>query len=547
MPFNMKILARQSTRRLPDFAWSCVLGQTCLILVAAAANAFGDVAVKESPDGGYRVEFRYRPKKPATSVTVAAEFNSWNHRVTLLTGPDAAGWWSCEVPLAKGRYEYKFVVDRDQWYFDPGNPRRSGERSNSVVYVGIPAPDKEADPPPASPGGRKPKIVDLPADVKELGKALTAAGPERTGEMLPAWLKTHRMPLITDSAIAFVLGGPPNGAPVLKLIMAGQEEPVPLQLIGPGAFAVAIDPKSIPERSAYYYELQQDGKTTTVLDANAWSFTSRADHPAAAIVKPDKTLGRIEIMLGVQPIDKSLPPRDIYVYLPAGYDDHPDWRYPVLYMHDGQNCLDDPVNPFGRGGWDVNRIADGLIKTGKIRPFIGVAIANSADRLREYGPGPDTMDVMKHPYLHFVLEELKPAIDARYRTQPEAVNTAMMGSSLGAAISFQAALTEPGKVGAALCLSPAFQFPDAAGKTYADLVVAKKKAPVRLYIDHGTGGPAQDGAQQTRAMVNMVRAAGWIEGNDFQYVEEPGATHDERAWRRRLPGALTFLYGSRKP
>ena len=118
-----------------------------------------------------------------------------------------------------------------------------------------------------------------------------------------------------------------------------------------------------------------------------------------------------------------------------------------------------------------------------------------------------------------------------------------MGSSMGGVISLQAAMLRPDVFGEAACLSSAFLFEDGADRDYFDLVRARGKQAVRLYLDSGTAGEQEDGALKTRAMVALLKEQGWREGRDLEHFEDAGAAHNERAWRGRLERPLTFLFG----
>lgn len=253
-----------------------------------------------------------------------------------------------------------------------------------------------------------------------------------------------------------------------------------------------------------------------------------------------------EIIKAVEASSGKLLPRDLYIHLPPGYAEQKDRRYPVLYMHDGQNCWDDPVEPFGHGGWQVNLTADRLIGEGRVRPFIVVALGNTAQRMSDYGPGPDVCDAAGQAYIQFLTQDVKPMIDAKYRTLPDPSNTAIMGSSMGGLISFQAALLRPDVFGMAGVMSPAFWFKDPKGQTYTALLKTNWSGTPRpkLYLDSGTAGRGEDGAPATRQMAASLRAAGWRDGVDLMHFEDTGAEHNERAWRVRLHRPLEFLFPS---
>ncbi len=237
-------------------------------------------------------------------------------------------------------------------------------------------------------------------------------------------------------------------------------------------------------------------------------------------------------------------PRDIYVWLPPSYESEPERRYPVLYMHDGQNIWDDPDCCFGHGGWYVNTLAARLIGEGKMKEVIIAGIPNSPARLAEYGVGADVPDDSGHAYSLFVTRVLKPHMDACYRTLTGPEDTALMGSSMGGVISFFMAHHHPDVFGNAACLSTAFGMDhDASGKTLSDLAALKGRLPVRFYLDSGTKGPAMDAAPLTKLMVEHLRQMGYRDGIDLLHFVDEGAEHNERFWRARLERPLLFLFG----
>src|SRR5256714_15157551 len=131
--------------------------------------------------------------------------------------------------------------------------------------------------------------------------------------------------------------------------------------------------------------------------------------------------------------------RDLLVYLPRGYRRQTRTRYPVLYMHDGQNVFD-AATSFAGVEWGVDETAQRLIRKRLIEPLIIVAIANTGEeRIHEYAPTPARIDPPKRKrskgllrsYGRFLIEELKPFIDRKYRTKREATFTGLGGSSLG--------------------------------------------------------------------------------------------------------------------
>src|SRR5580700_5961126 len=121
---------------------------------------------------------------------------------------------------------------------------------------------------------------------------------------------------------------------------------------------------------------------------------------------------------------------DLLVYLPPMYDADPERRFSVLYMQDGQNLFD-PETSFIKGNyWRLGETADALAAAGEIEPLIIVGIYNSGlKRIDEYTPVEDKRLGGGHAdaYGRMVVQELKPFIDAQYRTLPEVENSGLGG------------------------------------------------------------------------------------------------------------------------
>jgi predicted alpha/beta superfamily hydrolase len=145
------------------------------------------------------------------------------------------------------------------------------------------------------------------------------------------------------------------------------------------------------------------------------------------------------------------------VWLPAGYersdersdgrsDERSGDRYPVLYMHDGQNLFE-PETAFNKGEhWRVGETAAELIEAGRIVPPIIVGIYNTGEmRIDEYTPTTDTKlgGGQATTYGRMIVEELKPLVDRTYRTQTDRASTGIAGSSLGGLASLHLAFNHP--------------------------------------------------------------------------------------------------------
>lgn len=227
---------------------------------------------------------------------------------------------------------------------------------------------------------------------------------------------------------------------------------------------------------------------------------------------------------------EGIKPRDVIVWLPPDYNTNTKKRYPVVYMHDGQNIIDPATSSFGID-WRIDETADSLIRN-KISPsFIIVGIYNTADRTREYTPGEGGTAYMK-----FVVKKLKPKIDSTYRTMPEAKHTITGGSSAGGLISFMMIWEYPNVFSKAICMSPAFKI---ANIDYVEKVSSsKEKKNVFFYIDNGGIGLESQLQPGIDAMMAALKEKGYSEGKDYYYSIDPKAKHFESDWAKRFPNAI---------
>jgi predicted alpha/beta superfamily hydrolase len=225
--------------------------------------------------------------------------------------------------------------------------------------------------------------------------------------------------------------------------------------------------------------------------------------------------------------------RNVDVYLPASYSIRR--RYPVVYMHDGQN-LSDPALAFA-GTWDLEAALAKLADRG-IEPIV-VGVHNTESRLLEYSPFAD----VKHGggqadrYLAFLAETLKPRIDRLFRTKKARAHTALAGSSMGGLISLYGWLRRPETFGHAAAMSPSLWF--GRDKLFAYLE-ARKLPHGRLYLDVGTGEGAE-ALRDVRRMRSILVDGKIIRPEAFDYYEDRGARHEEAAWARRIEDALAFV------
>ncbi|MFG0329616.1 MAG: alpha/beta hydrolase-fold protein, partial [Phycisphaerales bacterium] len=246
--------------------------------------------------------------------------------------------------------------------------------------------------------------------------------------------------------------------------------------------------------------------------------------------------------------------RDLWVYLPPGYDDAADERYPVLYFHDGQNLFDEATAAFGVE-WGADEAAGRLIRSARIPPLIIVGIGNTPARMAEYTPYPserfDGRGGEGDRYAAFLVDELKPFIDATYRTKPEREHTGVAGSSLGGLISLHLALTKSESFSRIGVVSPALAWAD--GRILDETEAhASRLKEMRLWIDMGgaegqlsAGGDVREPVALTRRLVAILDDAGYAIGRDYYYLEVIGAAHNEAAWSQRVDDMLLYLYSER--
>jgi enterochelin esterase-like enzyme len=274
---------------------------------------------------------------------------------------------------------------------------------------------------------------------------------------------------------------------------------------------------------------------------------------------------------------RHVAPRQVDVWLPPGYDAPDAPPHAVLYMHDGQNLFE-PATATAGQPWAVAHHVAREMHAGRMRPTLVVGIWSTARRYAEYMPAAALhrmppglralatggaaadgtfFEPLSDAYLRFLVDELKPAIDARYRTRPGCADTALAGSSMGALVSLHALASCPQVFGAAAGLSthwpitvvprllrppgdPRLQPMAAAYRAW--LAEALPSAGLhRLYFDHGDRDLDALYAPHQQAMDRLLAARGYRPGVDLLSLAFRGAAHDEAAWRGRLGPALAWL------
>lgn len=253
---------------------------------------------------------------------------------------------------------------------------------------------------------------------------------------------------------------------------------------------------------------------------------------------------------------KFVDARNVDVWLPPGYEQKRSRRYPVVYMHDGQ-MLFDATKTWNRLEWGVDETMTRLVGEGRIREAIVVGVWNTPKRFYEYMPRkavagavvrmgvegiPDVRadQIVSDDYLKFLANELKPFVDATYRTLPGRENTFVMGSSMGGLISAYAVSEYPNVFGGAGCISTHWPAGDGAVIDYLSQHLPDPRTH-KFYFDYGTETLDAGYEPYQRKMDAVMRRAGYREGRNWLTRKFAGAEHSERAWAARVDVPLRFF------
>jgi len=232
--------------------------------------------------------------------------------------------------------------------------------------------------------------------------------------------------------------------------------------------------------------------------------------------------------------------RRIWVYLPPDYETSKR-KYPVLYMHDGQNLFDD-LTSFS-GEWQVDETLNALYDE-KNLAFIVIGIDNGGEkRLDEYSPWKNEKygGGEGDSYLEFIAETLKPFVDLNFRTLTDAKNTGLIGSSLGGLISHYGALKHPDIFGKIGVFSPAFWFSNSSfdfAKSQSNL-----KASKLFFLVGDEEG--EDIISDMEKMIEIMTQNGFQTKNQILKII-PGGKHNEQLWATNFKEAIAWLFENNK-
>lgn len=230
--------------------------------------------------------------------------------------------------------------------------------------------------------------------------------------------------------------------------------------------------------------------------------------------------------------------RRIWVYLPPDYDTTQK-KYPVLYMHDGQNCFDS-ATAFA-GEWEVDESLNKLFDEGDYGCIV-VGIDNGGThRIDEYSPwnNPAYGGGEGDAYLDFVVQTLKPVIDATFRTLPGRDFTAIMGSSMGGLISHYALLKYQDVFSKAGIFSPSYWI--VKDEVFDFTENTPKTNPLRAYLIIG----ALEGASAVNDVNDMtaVMLNNGFDSSEISKTVHGDGQHSEWYWAREFPAAYQWLFG----
>jgi len=230
--------------------------------------------------------------------------------------------------------------------------------------------------------------------------------------------------------------------------------------------------------------------------------------------------------------------RAIRIYLPPDYS-LGDRRYPVVYMHDGQNLFDDATSYSGE--WGVDESLDELAATSSLA-LIVVGIDNGGEkRMNELSPWPNANvgDAEGEDYMDFIVNQLKPMVDQKYRTLSDRDNTAILGSSMGGLISHYAITHYPNIFSKAGIFSPSYWFSPEVYK------YTRERPPTddaRLYLMIGE----REGEESIDDLLTMAKELLELghPPNNLHTEVVPDGEHHETLWRAHFALAIKWLFAA---
>jgi len=266
--------------------------------------------------------------------------------------------------------------------------------------------------------------------------------------------------------------------------------------------------------------------TTITMDIEGW----KDEHPVEQ--KKHTASANVHIISEKFDVPQLGRQRRIWIYLPADYATSHK-KYPVIYMHDGQNLFDDYTS--GYGEWGIDEILDKLPAK---EQSIVVGIDHGGEyRITEYDPYDSKYGKGRgDDYVDFLVNNLKPYIDKNYRTKRDVKHTTIAGSSMGGLISMYAILKYPNIFGNAGVFSPAFWI---APDIYQFAQQKSLPTSARIYF---VCGDIEDKTMvaDMQKMADIIQAKG-IDENNIPTVIMQGEKHNEKQWNKDFPAFYSWL------
>jgi hypothetical protein len=372
-------------------------------------------------------------------------------------------------------------------------------------------------------------------------------------------------PIRDGNEVAFVFWDPdnmPGSVAVSGDYDAWASEPM-MQPVSGFPFYLRIDTIARPATRSLYKFIR--GGTIYFADPSArrFGYDSNGEY---SLLEPGTDGSHLERWPDFADHAGTLRARDLLVYVPRDAFTTPR---PVLYMHDGQNLFDPGAI---WGGWHVGDAADAAIASGEVEPFYIVGIANTPERMDEYTHTSDDIGTgsavggRASEYVSFLVDGIKPFVDARYATRSDRAHTGVMGSSLGGLVSVFIAMERPTVFGFAGSMSGTFGW-GSIGGTYNRTLMARYASGALLdtifYVDSGgsDGGGctdsdgdgvhddttgAADNYCETLDMITVLHARGLVDGSSLFYSTVLDAQHNEAAWAARFPAAIRTWFPAQR-
>lgn len=227
--------------------------------------------------------------------------------------------------------------------------------------------------------------------------------------------------------------------------------------------------------------------------------------------------------------------RTVLVWLPPSYNNNSSKRYPVLYLHDGQNVFTSGLSLSGEE-WKLDETVTALIAEQKIEEIIMVAVYHGENRTAEYSPKHQGND-----YGEFLIHTVKPWIDTEYRTKSEKEYTAILGSSMGGIISFHLGWEYSNVFSMVGCLSPAFLIDN--NEIVKRVKKAKNKPYFKFTIQNGTEELEAQFQPSINKIIKYLTKKEYKNNYDYLYRIYDGAYHTESAWAIQVKDTLLFFFG----